>query len=725
MDKQIITFEANEQSLIKTGGIAKYASNIVSYVEAVFDLGENWSGYDSVRAVWRNNINGECISTVLDQDGRCIAPSEVLNRTGNVYVNLVGSIVEDDELTDRLTTYPILALEVDADARVCGSETAPITPSQFEQYVAIVEALVGSVKDIDRAVLNADYTLTIYYSDGTSDTVGPIRGATGNGIQSISKTETSGLVDTYTITYTDGNTTTFTVTNGAKGDTGNGIQSIVKTSSSGSNPVVDTYTITYTNGQTTTFTVTNGLKGDAGNSIASIELTSTSGYVKTYTITFTDGTTTTFDVTDGEVSEEDLNEKIAKILPEDSASGDIASFPDGSDLVPARSVKVELTPIQSGSGTPSPDNVRPIYGRTECVTVDDPAYGGYVDFNQLVTLPTSGEIPTGGGATLTYNADGATITISGATSSTAYLRLQLVPKTEIGHVYFVRLNRSDTTKNVNLYNDGGGVNTANGSVYAEQVIGKATANNSWYFRISSGETFTGAESVKPNIIDLTQMFGSTIADEIYAMEQATAGAGVAWFKNLFPLDYYAYNAGETTCVSAVNGNPYYTYTTALGRTVYGGTLDVVSGVLTVTHAYTNLGVLNYNKSVSPQRFEATTTLPNCKAPASSSEALNGLCTEYEIYSADAFSGQDASMYMTTSGLLRIYDSSRYSLSASDFKTAMSGVQICYGLATPQTYQLTGQDIDLLKGSNNVWSDGEISVEYNADIQLYIEKKLGQ
>ena len=40
-------------------------------------------------------------------------------------------------------------------------------------------------------------------------------GDTGNGIASITKTGTSGLVDTYTITFTNGNTTTFTVTNGS------------------------------------------------------------------------------------------------------------------------------------------------------------------------------------------------------------------------------------------------------------------------------------------------------------------------------------------------------------------------------------------------------------------------------------------------------------------------------------------------------------------------------
>lgn len=41
-------------------------------------------------------------------------------------------------------------------------------------------------------------------------------GATGTGIASIAKTATVGLVDTYTITFTDGTTTTFDVTNGAE-----------------------------------------------------------------------------------------------------------------------------------------------------------------------------------------------------------------------------------------------------------------------------------------------------------------------------------------------------------------------------------------------------------------------------------------------------------------------------------------------------------------------------
>lgn len=85
---------------------------------------------------------------------------------------------------------------------------------------------------IASVVLNADYTLTLIFTDGTSVTTTSVRGEkgeqgvrgvqgvqgeTGNGIASITKTGTVGLVDTYTITFTNGTTTTFEVTNGQDG----------------------------------------------------------------------------------------------------------------------------------------------------------------------------------------------------------------------------------------------------------------------------------------------------------------------------------------------------------------------------------------------------------------------------------------------------------------------------------------------------------------------------
>lgn len=61
------------------------------------------------------------------------------------------------------------------------------------------------------------------------------------------------MVDTYTITYTNGNTTTFTVSNGK------GISSITKTGSAG---LIDNYRITYNDGTYFDYTVTNGEDGE-------------------------------------------------------------------------------------------------------------------------------------------------------------------------------------------------------------------------------------------------------------------------------------------------------------------------------------------------------------------------------------------------------------------------------------------------------------------------------
>lgn len=123
-----------------------------------------------------------------------------------------------------------------------------------------------------------------------------VRGYTGNGIVNISKTGTSGLVDTYTITYTDGNTTTFTVTNARS------ISNIAKTNTNG---LIDVYTITYNDGTTSTFDVTNG-KG-----ISSITKTGSAGLIDNYRITYNDGTYFDYIVTngqDGEVTEEELQD---------------------------------------------------------------------------------------------------------------------------------------------------------------------------------------------------------------------------------------------------------------------------------------------------------------------------------------------------------------------------------------------------------------------------------
>lgn len=149
---------------------------------------------------------------------------------------------------------------------------------------------------ISSITLNSNYTLTFTLADDTEVTTTSVRGATGakgdkgtdgRAITSVTKTGTSGLVDTYKIQFSDNTSTTFTVKNGSS------IKSIAKTGTSG---LVDTYTVTRTDNTSSTFTVTNG------NGIASITLqsgTHAAGTSDVYKITFDNGQYTTFSVYNG------------------------------------------------------------------------------------------------------------------------------------------------------------------------------------------------------------------------------------------------------------------------------------------------------------------------------------------------------------------------------------------------------------------------------------------
>lgn len=66
---------------------------------------------------------------------------------------------------------------------------------------------------------------------------------------------------------------------------------------------------------------------------------------------------------------------------------------------PIRSLKVAITAKQSGSGTPAPDNIRPINGVSECNVVrcgvnvwDEETLNGYYSGSNGVFVPTSGQL---------------------------------------------------------------------------------------------------------------------------------------------------------------------------------------------------------------------------------------------------------------------------------------------------------------------------------------------
>lgn len=104
------------------------------------------------------------------------------------------------------------------------------TEAQFETLLGNIAGDLEQIENLTVTVttLPAGSDATASYSDGVLALGIPqgekgetgatgqtgATGATGNGIASIEKTGTSGNVDTYTITYTNGQMTTFTVTNG-------------------------------------------------------------------------------------------------------------------------------------------------------------------------------------------------------------------------------------------------------------------------------------------------------------------------------------------------------------------------------------------------------------------------------------------------------------------------------------------------------------------------------
>lgn len=179
------------------------------------------------------------------------------------------------------------------------------------------------------------------------------------------------------------------------------------------------------------------------------------------------------------------------------------------------------------------------------------------------------------GVTVTLNSDGS-YTFTG--TATAVRAFQIVETSEcppVGH------------KVLFLFESTGDIVTAqtNGSVLNYSYIHVAVAND--YYRLRVGNGATVNETVKASVFDLTQMFGSTIADYIYALEQSNSGAGVAYFKKLFPKSLYQYNSGALlstrTNLHRMVGFNAYNPTTGTAKLVGGNQYQI-------TGAYTALSL---------------------------------------------------------------------------------------------------------------------------------------
>ena len=164
-----------------------------------------------------------------------------------------------------------------------------------------------------------------------------------------------------------------------------------------------------------------------------------------------------------------------------------------------------------------------------------------------------------------------------------------------------------------------------------------------------------------------------------------------------------------------------TTTITFPDTVYGASLDVGTGVLTVTYLKTTVGELNWGYTSG--KFYSTNNIGILKTTGVTLISDTYKAVENIAGSGVAMDNNSICGISATTGLDRIYiTDSRYT-DETQFKTAMENVEIVYPLATPITTQLTPEQLNSILGENNFYHDGngEIQVVYKANGELYVEQ----
>jgi len=446
----------------------------------------------------------------------------------------------------------------------------------------------------------------------------------------------------------------------------------------------------------------NGEKGDKGDTGAdgfspSVTVTEITGGHEV-AITDAEGTQT-FDVMDGvspvlddEVTEDSANgvkssgiyDAIVNLLPTDTASGSIASFPDGADNLPVKSLTVDIEPVQSGSGDPSPDNVRPISGHTQAVVTrtGKNLWGGEKLADDIVAM------------------------VPGA-----------VKDTNAKTISYLAPNVSDKVLLRGIFKE---------NTQYTFIMSQATGSNSINMMFYYTDGTTGYFDQRTT----TSVIGKTVSHivGVWASGQSILNydeCGV--FEGVLTVDDFEPYHGETIPVS---------WESEAG-TVYGGTLDVVSGELVVDRAIhtfdgtDTVGLANWRPldNSSGWLYQPSVTQGMTDVQTSSTTMSDVISDTLATQTYDNLYISDVGISIvggTSWGIgMRVADTSLRTESAINAWLAENPITVCYKLTEPFTVQLTANEISTLLGQNNIWSDaGNVEVDYRADTKLYIQKLTG-
>ena len=141
-------------------------------------------------------------------------------------------------------------------------------------------------------------------------------------------------------------------------------------------------------------------------------------------------------------------------------------------------------------------------------------------------------------------------------------------------------------------------------------------------------------------------------------------------------------------------------------TAYGGTVDVVSGMLTVEYAVKDLGDMWWGQQntgiTGKYRFRAQLTGSKQSDTGTEDKAIS---STYQLLNAGGTWTPTDGFTIANDGYMYIYDSTKDTLDGNSFKTAVTGYTVVYPLATPITYHLTPTQVSLLTGVNVITTDG--------------------
>lgn len=246
---------------------------------------------------------------------------------------------------------------------------------------------------------------------------------------------------------------------------------------------------------------------------------------------------------------------------------------------------------------------------------------------------------------------------------------------------------------------------------------KSTVRNAWYNTDKSQATYVsynggGGGITAPadgfiviTVKDIAISFGSdfivTLNDADLTYVPYANICPISGWSNINVYREAQYDAGAT---------PYATIN--LNGTVYGGSLDVTTGVLTVDRAIVDLGTLTW-VAQQARHFYYTTGIANViERPATNNDVADIMCSTAKSVSANAVDVTSGALIgIVTNGNIQ-YRFDEMPSTATEFKTAVTGHMLLYSLATPTTVQLTSTQVQMLLGNNTLWADsGDSTLQY--------------